>query len=285
MESYRNGTVPGRMSCAEQTLRKHGKCSEKVDKGFLVVKDPRIGTGKFKNQIVIRSADLKNVMEISQEAFANCGNLREVQFRNVNLISRYSFSHCIRLKELSFPAGLEQMGMGAFMANKRLEAVRFYRDSNLTVLPNLAFSDCGALRTVLFPKRLQSIGRRAFYKCESLCHAELPLSLKYIGAEAFYGCGLKELELPEGLLEIGEGAYRKCRNLEYVYLPDTLKKIGKWTFHGCTQLAVLEIRHDPEEIGEWITNKGCVIRCPRGSRMEAYAKNYGMTVEYTDTLV
>ena len=69
-----------------------------------------------------------------------------------------------------------------------------------------------------------------------------------------------------------------------MYLPDTLKKIGKWTFHGCTRLAVLETRHDPEEIGEWITNKGCVIRCPRGSRMEAYARNYGMTVEYTDSL-
>ncbi len=283
MKSSRNAAESGQMPCAEQKPgQQHAQ--KKADKGFLTVKDLRIGTGKYKNKIVLRSADLRNVAEISQEAFANCGNLREVQFRNIRLISRYSFSQCIRLKELDFPAGLARMGTGAFMGNKRLEAVRFHRDSRLAVLPNLTFCDCWTLKTVQFPKRLQSIGRRVFYKCGSLKDAELPLSLKVIGAEAFYGCGLEELELPEGLLEIGEGAYRKCRNLEYVYLPDTLKKIGKWTFHGCTRLAVLETRHDPEEIGEWITNKGTVIRCPQGSRMEAYARNYGMTVEYTDPL-
>lgn len=284
MESYRKEPEPGRTPGAEQKAGQQMGRRKKTDKGFLTVKEPQIGTGKFKNQIVIRSADLRNVTEVSQEAFANCGNLRDVKFWNIKLISRYSFANCARLKELDFPAGLTQMGIGAFMADKRLEAVRFHRDSSLTALPNLAFSECEALKTVLFPKGLQSIGRRAFYKCGSLNDAELPLSLKVIGAEAFYGCALEELELPEGLLEIGEGAYRKCRNLEYVYLPDTLKKIGKWTFHGCTRLAVLETRHDPEEIGEWITNKGCVIRCPRGSRMEAYARNYGMTVEYTDSL-
>ena len=67
------GLSPAVCPVRSKRCGKHGKCSEKVDKGFLVVKDPRIGTGKFKNQIVIRSADLKNVMEISQEAFANCG--------------------------------------------------------------------------------------------------------------------------------------------------------------------------------------------------------------------
>ena len=144
----------------------------------------------------------------------------------------------------------------------------------------MGLGGCSALSDVQLPKRLRSIGRRAFYKCEKLNGMELPLQLKYIGAEAFYGCNIEELELPEGLLEIGEGAFRKCRRLEYVYLPDTLRRIGKWTFHGCTRLAVLEARHDPEEIGEWITNKGCIIRCPKGSRMEAYARSYGMTVEY-----
>ncbi len=268
-----------------QSRRQGGRRgTEKADRGFLAVQEPRIGRGKFKNQTGIRSADLRKVREIAGEAFAGCANLREVQLRNIWLISRYSFSRCIRLQELELPAGLSYMGTGAFMDNKRLEAVRFHRDSSLAALPNLTFSGCEALKTVQFPKRLQSIGRRAFYKCGSLSDAELPLSLKVIGAEAFYGCGLEELELPEGLLEIGEGAYRKCRKLECVYLPDTLKKIGKWAFRGCARLAVLEARHDPEEIGEWITNKGCVIRCPRGSRMEAYARDYGMTVEYTDPL-
>ena len=79
---------------------------------------------------------------------------------------------------------------------------------------------------------------------------------------------------------IGEGAFRKCRNLEYVYVPDTVRKIGKWVFHGCENLKVRESNHDPDEVGEWITNKLCTIRCPKGSRMEEDARNYGVKVEY-----
>ncbi len=277
-----NGFESGQTPCREQLPRQQGDVPEKADKYFLMVREPRIRIRKYKNKIAIRGADLERVKEIGPEAFANCGNLRTVQFGSVKRIGRYSFSHCFRLRELDFPASLEQIEAGAFLDNKRLEAVRFHRDCGLRILPKLAFCGCEALETVRFPKTLQSMERQAFYKCGSLTDAELPLRLKYIGPEAFYGCGLEELDLPEGLLEIGEGAYRKCRKLEYVYLPDTLKKVGKWAFHGCTRLAVLEIRHDLEEIGEWITNKGCVIRCPRGSQMEAYANHYGMTVEYTD---
>ena len=56
--------------------------------------------------------------------------------------------------------------------------------------------------------------------------------------------------------------------------------IGKWAFHGCGRLKKLEIHHDPEEVGEWITNKNCTIVCPKGSKMEAYAKSYEVNVEY-----
>ena len=144
------------------------------------------------------------------------------------------------------------------------------------------FSGCTSLKDVRLPKNLQVLGRRAFYQCRDLEEIELPIRLRVLGKECFYGCGLRELELPEGLEEIEEGAFRKCKNLEYVYLPDSLRKIGKWVFHGCPRLKVVEINHDPDEIGEWITNKCCVIRCPKGSRMEEYARNYGIQVEYTE---
>lgn len=37
------------------------------------------------------------------------------------------------------------------------------------------------------------------------------------------------------------------------------RRIEKWVFHGCARLQVLEIRHDPEYIGEWIINKAARI--------------------------
>lgn len=240
----------------------------------------RIGPGELKNRYRIRYADLHRVNEICQEAFLGCTGLQKVQLGALEKVGKYAFSGCSHLRQVTFPSSLNRLGTGVFADNRRLQAASFPRDSLLRELRSDTFRGCQSLSEICFPGRLKVIGSRAFYKCQNLERMELPLTLKTIEAEAFYACGLRELELPEGLLEIKEGAFRKCRSLEYVYLPDTLKKMGKWVFHGCSSLKVVEINHDLEEIGEWITNKNCTIRCPKGSRMEAYARGYGMNVEY-----
>src|SRR5699024_12190305 len=56
------------------------------------------------------------------------------------------------------------------------------------------------LGDVAVPGSLQSIGNRAFFKCEGLTSITLPKSLHSIGNSAFCGCkGLKSVTLPEGL--------------------------------------------------------------------------------------
>lgn len=149
-------------------------------------------------------------------------------------------------------------------------------------MPRQVFAECRSLKTVLLPKEIESIQEEAFYKCDSLEALVLPETLKRIENKGFYQCGFKEVALPERLEYIGDSAFLKCKNLEYVYIPAGVKVIKKWAFHGCNALKVLEIRHDPEEVGEWITNKNCVIRCYKGSFMENYAQEYGMQVEYLE---
>ena len=61
--------------------------------------------------------------------------------------------------------------------------------------------------------------------------------------------------------------------LTEVKLPESIRRIEKWVFHGCARLQVLEIRHDPEYIGEWIINKAARIRCYRGSKVAAYCRS------------
>ena len=72
----------------------------------------------------------------------------------------------------------------------------------------------------------------------------------------------------------------KCKKLEYVCIPSSVTTIEKWAFHGCDRLKILEIHHDPEYVGDWITNKNCTIRCYKGSSMEAYARKHEIQVEY-----
>ncbi|MBQ8389028.1 MAG: leucine-rich repeat domain-containing protein [Clostridia bacterium] len=57
------------------------------------------------------------------------------------------------------------------------------------------------------------IGDSAFLGVASLKSAELPTSIGYIGAYAFYGSSLEAVELPDGVDEIGECAFSNCRAL------------------------------------------------------------------------
>ena len=242
--------------------------------------DTKIVKYAMKNNIRIQAANLENIRQIGEEAFMGCTSLNTVRLENLRKIDKRAFSGCSKLKKLHFPSSLYKIQSGAFQNNKRLQTVIFRKACGMRLLDSEVFSGCAGLRDIRFPGKLEEIGSRTFYKCVALSRIELPLTLKRIGKESFYQCGLNELELPEGLLEIGEGALLKCKSLDYIYIPDTVQKIGKWAFHGCSRLKVLEINHDPAEIGEWITNKNCTIRCPEGSKMEAYARAYGMLVEY-----
>ena len=68
-------------------------------------------------------------------------------------------------------------------------------------------------------------------------------------------------------------------HLEQVTLPESVQYIGDGAFRGCNRLKVLEIRHDPEYIGELIANRNTVIRCRKDSKVEEYCKEYGYQVE------
>ena len=52
-------------------------------------------------------------------------------------------------------------------------------------------------------------------------------------------------------------------------------------FHGCSRLKVLEIRHNPEYIGEWIINRAARIRCYQGSKVDKYCLLYTSHLDRT----
>lgn len=213
----------------------------------------------LKNCIRIRRADLRAMYIIGEQAFQNCTSVREVYFQRLLRVQKEAFHGCVNLKEVVFPHSLRELGRRSFSECKRLRRVEFQE-----------------------PSKCQEIPDRAFYKCESLEEIILSSRLKRIGREAFYQAAIEEIALPEELESIGESAFLKCKMLREVKIPASVEEIGKWAFHGCNRLEILEIHHTPRFLGDWITNKACVIRCPKGSKMEAYARNYGMKVEYCE---
>lgn len=170
----------------------------------------------------------------------------------------------------------------AFREDRRLEKILFTKNCKVEWIGKDAFSECVLLPGILLPPKVTVIGDRAFWRCKELKKIRFPEGLKRIGKEAFYFCGLESLELPESLEILDEKAFFKCTQLTEVRLPTHIRRIEKWVFHGCSRLQVLEIRHDPEYIGEWIINKAARIRCYRGSKVDAYCQEAGFTVEYLE---
>jgi hypothetical protein len=68
-----------------------------------------------------------------------------------------------------------------------------------------------------------SVGKGAFYGCDSLKNVTFPDGLTNIGSYAFYGCAeLDGLVLPRGLASIGNSAFLGCAGLrEVTFLGET----------------------------------------------------------------
>lgn len=239
-----------------------------------------VGRQALMNNIRLRRAVFSEVRLIEEKAFLGCTTLRKACFPNLERIKAQAFENCVNLKEFSFGGSFGSLGKGSFYKCKRVRSAVFDANAPCREIPALAFAECRALEELVLPGCAAVIGNRACYRCTSLEKIVLPDTLEEIGNEAFYQCGFSELALPEGLRAIGESAFLKCRGLRYIRIPPSVEHIGKWAFHGCSSLKVLEIGHDPAHVGSWITNKGCTIRCPKGSAMEEYAHSHGMAVEY-----
>lgn len=90
----------------------------------------------------------------------------------------------------------------------------------------------------------------------------------------------RDIDIPANCTIISEKTFQNRSMIQSVSFPYGLKQIGSNAFSGCSRLQYLEIRHDPEYIGEWIINRAATIRCYKGSKADRYCQESGFKVEY-----
>ena len=94
---------------------------------------------------------------------------------------------------------------------------------------------------VTIPEGVTSIGKGAFYGCESLTSVTIPEGVTSIGDSAFSWCkSLTSVTIPEGVTSIGNSAFSWCKSLTSVTIPKSVTSIGEGAFYGCWSLTRVE---------------------------------------------
>lgn len=91
------------------------------------------------------------------------------------------------------------------------------------------------------PGSVKVIAPRAFARCFHITKVLIPESVTEIKTEAFYSCGLTEVELPDNITSLDEGVFKSCHSLAHIILPKNLKHIGEIAFWDCRLLTSIEL--------------------------------------------
>lgn len=114
------------------------------------------------------------------------------------------------------------------------------------------FSDCNALKKIILPSSLKSIGRYAFKDCTNLQSVEFSSDSIYMENCVFCGCTrLYEVKLPEKLVKIPNSTFYGCKNLQNCEIPSGVNEIDSAAFSGCAALKEITIPSTVTKIGAW----------------------------------
>ena len=133
-------------------------------------------------------------------------------------------------------SGIVSLTVTGFLNSNDLSAIRILKDNlvtlnleetNLTTIGYEALCSMVALKTIILPKNLNTIGEFAFNYC-ALENITFPASLRTISNYAFYYCfALKNVELPEGVTSLGYCSFGQCEQLKEVVLPSSITTVDR----------------------------------------------------------
>lgn len=93
------------------------------------------------------------------------------------------------------------------------------------------------IKEVIISGGITSIGKYAFYSCDSVTSVTINGAITSIGESVFANCSkLANINLPESLTNLGVKAFQYCRSLTSITLPNSLANIGNYAFAWCSNL-------------------------------------------------
>ena len=176
-------------------------------------------------------------------------------------VPNYAFYADCTLESIEVPAGISQIGVGAFYNCASLTSITlpehtaFFNclPSNLSLISigKKAFQGCTSLLSIEVPSGVTNINDSTFDGCESLVSIVLPAGLTSIGEYAFAECGFSLIELPQSVMSIGDYAFSRCNSLLHIELPNGITTTGRSAFQKCEALGSITLHAGLKDIGEY----------------------------------
>lgn len=148
--------------------------------------------------------------------------------------------------------------------------------TNITKLPDGAFSGCSNLGSITLPESIYKLGNGIFNDCPMLdsikidsnnatyadygCNAifdiqsksliegcsssEIPEDCDTIAENAFAGTGIEEAIIPDNIKSIKENAFENCEDLETLSIGSNVEDITTGSFAGCSSLSTISVNED-----------------------------------------
>ena len=120
--------------------------------------------------------------------------------------------------------------------------------SGTGVMPDYATSTApwnsykSSITAAVVSEGVTSIGRAAFYFCNSLTSVTIGSDVTSIGVGAFRGCNsLASITIPSSVTSIGFDAFEYCNSLTSVTIPAGVTNIEEGAFAGCSALTAINV--------------------------------------------
>ncbi len=272
-----------------KTIGSHAFYSNKVLSEIIFTGDKlkSIGESAFSGCTALTSLNITgDYAEICGGAFYGCSKLESVTLSGVETLGNNgAFEWCTNLKTFTADSTLINIGEDSFKYDRLLETFVWESGSGSGTIGSYAFSECGALQSIVIPDQVESISDYVFYKSNSLTSVSFGSGLNDLSGSAFsentsltditvspdngtyksvdnvlYSKdgktlvffkknGTGEYRIPDGVEAIAPYAFENCQFLKVTF-PGSVKTVGEYAFKNCTALTevVFEDSDSPDKV-------------------------------------
>lgn len=271
--------------------------------------------------LVIDSFSFPYLRELRNNAFYRCTSLEieDLSLPNLEILGQNAF-YGVKIRKISNLGKLTALPSGG--DNNSRPNIANYGDKSIleelvlpntiTSIPTNAFYAYKALKNIVIPEGVKSIGQTAFASCTSLTMdaSMLPKSITDLGMSCFSQLSLSgELNLPnlatlynaafygtkiEKITDLGvitatvagdgnSGTFGNCSSLKMVVLPETLTALNRAFLRNCPNIDTMIVEAvTPPSFDTTQNSVGKIIYVPDAS-VEAYKTASGW-IDYADRI-